>query len=309
MGIKYIEYAFLIAPDKVLDAESGKSELGCPVSYGLPKPPLFGPGGMNCVSCWKMEVPYKVIAEATSDGYDYKKGDKFEVVGVDLKDMDIPAKVKRENPEKQVIWRSREMNKFYIEKEEDKKVKIKEGDYVRVRGWENMLQDFGLNEDGNIKTKVPFVKGMNRYCGKIIRISKTFEDSEALYSDDVNSYTLTEDMLEPIAEFQKNDLKDGMVVEYRDGSRRLVSGDLLIGEDSYSDLDIFNYKLKARLSVMDIVAVYPGTLEVKNSFKVILGNPGDPIWKRENPVKEISSEEAFRILEEKLGCRVKIRKE
>ena len=38
-------------------------------------------------------------------------------------------------------------------------------------------------------------------------------------------------------EFTKADLKDGMIVEYRDGKRRLVLNNRLIGKDGYYELN------------------------------------------------------------------------
>lgn len=114
---------------------------------------------------------------------------------------------------------------------------------------------------------------------------------------------------------KKSDLKSGMVVEYRDGRRRLViwmeemkklvfvGGDGWTGEGSYNDdLTSQNYP------ELDIVKVYQLVKGFRFGEMMDVGQ-GELIWSREDDSKEITAEEAFRILEEHYGCRVKIMKE
>lgn len=54
--------------------------------------------------------------------------------------------------------------------------------------------------------------------------------------------------------FTKKDLQNGDVVEYKNGSRRVVIDDQLFGEDGYSKLDAFSGNLKA--SHYTIMKVY-----------------------------------------------------
>lgn len=56
---------------------------------------------------------------------------------------------------------------------------------------------------------------------------------------------------------KKSDLKSGMVVEYRDGIRRLVVNDDLIGDDGHLSLSNYNDDLKHdEYSDLDIMKVY-----------------------------------------------------
>lgn len=56
---------------------------------------------------------------------------------------------------------------------------------------------------------------------------------------------------------KKNELKSGMIVEYRDGEKRLVIDNDLIGDDGHSSLSNFNDDLKHILySDLDIIKVY-----------------------------------------------------
>lgn len=46
------------------------------------------------------------------------------------------------------------------------------GDLVRVRLWEDMAKEFGIDEDGNIPCKFSFVGYMENYRWKLHRSSK-----------------------------------------------------------------------------------------------------------------------------------------
>lgn len=46
---------------------------------------------------------------------------------------------------------------------------LKEGDWIRIREWDDMEKEYGLNGD-NIKVPFSFVRDMRKYCGKVLRI-------------------------------------------------------------------------------------------------------------------------------------------
>lgn len=86
---------------------------------------------------------------------------------------------------------------------------------------------------------------------------------------------------------KKSDLKDGMIVEYRNGLRRLVLGDKLLGEHGNANIEEFDEELKYidGESTLDIVKVYT----VESSLCVAIGSIFlnkhlNLIWER---VKEI----------------------
>ena len=71
--------------------------------------------------------------------------------------------------------------------------KFKVGDKVRVRSWDNMEQEYGINGWGNIDVKCGFTPEMKHFCGKVVTIKsicasgKTYrikEDNEAYYWSD-----------------------------------------------------------------------------------------------------------------------------
>ena len=86
---------------------------------------------------------------------------------------------------------------------------------------------------------------------------------------------------------RKSDLKDGMVVEYRNGLRRFVLGDKLLGEHGNANIEEYDEELKYidGESTLDIVKVYT----VESSLCVAIGSIFlnkhlNLIWER---VKEI----------------------
>lgn len=105
-------------------------------------------------------------------------------------------------------------------------------------------------------------------------------------------------------EFTKADLKDGMVVEYRDGDRRLVINECLVGKDAHYELSAYNENLKNE---------YPG-LTIMKVFKIcrraILGDILDDdnlelIWERKEP-KKMTVEEMRKKLEELTGEEIEV---
>lgn len=110
---------------------------------------------------------------------------------------------------------------------------------------------------------------------------------------------------------KKSDLKSGMVVTLRSGKVFLVVeiGEqmILLGYDLFVLLSDYTECMKHKREVeLDIVCVHRDSV---GSLRLIL-NPSlrNPIWVREE-AKEISEDEAMRILREHYGCDVKIMQE
>ena len=103
---------------------------------------------------------------------------------------------------------------------------------------------------------------------------------------------------------KKSDLKNRMVVEYRNGERRMVVDDMLMGDSQYGELrcydDNLNCSVDDDMVEYDIVKVFDkiNTFREKNSKYLVL------LWDR-SEVKEVTMSE----IEEKFGCKVKIVKE
>lgn len=57
-------------------------------------------------------------------------------------------------------------------KPEKQDIEIKVGDKVKIRTWESMEKEFGLDDDGCIKTKDYFVTNMRKFCGQTVTVKE-----------------------------------------------------------------------------------------------------------------------------------------
>lgn len=76
---------------------------------------------------------------------------------------------------------------------------FKVGDVVRVRQWDDMMSEFGLNFEGDINCAACFTINMKDLCGEVFTISKmTKYGSKKVYvvSGHDFGWTITTDMLE-----------------------------------------------------------------------------------------------------------------
>mgnify|MGYP001852663640 CR=1 FL=1 len=107
-------------------------------------------------------------------------------------------------------------------------------------------------------------------------------------------------------EFTKSDMKDGMLCETADGSRMFWIEGNLRGISEYNPC-IKDDLTHLRYPMGDIVKVgYPDFGRYQTIEKAINGDFKEVIWERKEN-KEISSDEAFRVLKEHYGCDVKIK--
>lgn len=111
-------------------------------------------------------------------------------------------------------------------------------------------------------------------------------------------------------EFTKADLKDGMVVEQRDGDMYLVLAGMVVRKRGYNRIGDYDDDLKcAGYTGGDIVKVYritPGSLGcIKDVF--IKGNL-ELIWERKEP-KKMTIEEMRQKLEELTGEEIEVMQE
>ena len=106
-------------------------------------------------------------------------------------------------------------------------------------------------------------------------------------------------------EFTKADLRDGMVVKYRNGDKRMVISEALIGEDGYSDQNCFREDLTHRyFKDLDIVGVY--AIQEYNNFADMLSDYNlELIWERKEP-KKMTVEEMRQKLEELTGEEIEV---
>ncbi len=107
-------------------------------------------------------------------------------------------------------------------------------------------------------------------------------------------------------EFTKADLKDGMVVEYKDGRRRLVVAGMLIGKDGFLTLDSFRENLESVNFTAEHTIAKVYKVEEARTFNGILEDCNlDLIWERKE-TKRMTTEEMRQKLEELTGEKIAI---
>lgn len=106
-------------------------------------------------------------------------------------------------------------------------------------------------------------------------------------------------------EFTKADLKDGMVVKHRNGDKRMVISEALIGENGYADQNCFREDLTHRyFKDLDIVGVY--AIQEYSNFADMLSDYNlELIWERKEP-KKMTVEEMRQKLEELTGEEIEV---
>lgn len=79
-------------------------------------------------------------------------------------------------------------------------MKYKIGDKVRVRQWDEMEKEFGLDPWGDIKCDHIFTRDMREYCGKVFTVRDVFPPVYRLGDCKIGSklwWNFSDDMLEP----------------------------------------------------------------------------------------------------------------
>ena len=106
-------------------------------------------------------------------------------------------------------------------------------------------------------------------------------------------------------QFTKNDLKNGMVVELEDNRLLLVMGDILIGDNCWSNISDYNDDFSGiGKHMLDIVRVYD-VCEHPRYINNIFQYLGEVIWERKKK-KEVSIKEAIAVLKSHYGCDIEI---
>ena len=130
-------------------------------------------------------------------------------------------------------------------------MKYKVGDKIKIREWEDMEKEFGLDYNGNIKCECTFVRNMKRYCGKTLEILKI--TAKGNYFVEGNCFTFSDDMIVNENEmkewkmFVKTQKELNMVVdELIKRKIKWHSGDMVDVSDKNCGLPICLYLWKAK---------------------------------------------------------------
>ena len=112
------------------------------------------------------------------------------------------------------------------------------------------------------------------------------------------------ELVEP-ATFTKSDIKDGMVVEHKNGDRALILGGRLVYKDGNRRIENFNDDLTYIISPFDgveIVRVYTVTSPGGSITNIFKDQYLTLIWERKPDYKEMTVEE----IEKELGYKIKV---
>lgn len=182
--------------------------------------------------------------------------------------------------------------------------KFKVGDKVRVRKDLVAGERYARNSGHNCVEGLLCGSSMPNLGGEVLTIS-AIDTHRGVYQVSEYFYMWCDEMLEP-AEFTKADLKDGMVVEFRNGDRHLVLNGIFMAEDGWMPISDYQDNLINQPGMLsenyDIMKVYTSSSKILKSYfdnwRLTL------IWERkeEEPVKEMTVAE----IEEKLGYKVKV---
>lgn len=140
------------------------------------------------------------------------------------------------------------------------------------------------------------------YIGKIFTISKIKNNSYPYEFEEDGIFLWRDEELE-FAPFTKADLKDGMVVEYRNGQRRIVLGDYFMDFATDTTIAFYTDELINKLvDDLTIDKVYTSSACTLNDYRK--DKYLTLIWERpkEEPVKKMTVAE----IEKELGYKVEI---
>ena len=69
------------------------------------------------------------------------------------------------------------------------------GDYVTIRDWDDMAEEYGVTRGGDIRCRLTFVQGMKRSCGNTYQIEEVCGSKyPVFYLKGVNPFCYSGDM-------------------------------------------------------------------------------------------------------------------
>ena len=164
------------------------------------------------------------------------------------------------------------------------------GDKVLIRDWDGMKKEFGLDSDGNIRSRCVFVTRMSKFCNQIITIGRITIEGNYNMLEDSDNYNFSSDTIagkvvqeskKPVDEFKPHlencGLNYGIIGEetpFKDAiGRPLRVGDTVELYDSDNELcgekAVVSEKFRGAF-VMGIERACGTNGEIGGGFKIIL---------------------------------------
>lgn len=185
--------------------------------------------------------------------------------------------------------------------------KYKVGDLVLIKKWDDMVDEFGINDGYYIKTDLAFTYNMKQFCNNIYEIISKDDGKYKLKGTD--GYSFIDDMIERKVNdnMTKSDLRSGMIVKTREGERYITivkeDGEIhfinLDGTTCLGSCDLLDDMTDNIDSDYDIIKIYKMDTTLRNCKTT-----KDLIWERQEQ-KEMTIAE----IEKELGYSIKIIKE
>lgn len=103
-------------------------------------------------------------------------------------------------------------------------LKIKVGDKVKIRSWESMEKEFGLDTDGDIGAPTCFVQGMRKFCGQTVTVKEIgLAEGDFFIEEDNRGYYFVEEFVESIVTDEHSE-PDQKKHKYKVGDRVVWNG-------------------------------------------------------------------------------------
>lgn len=163
--------------------------------------------------------------------------------------------------------------------------KYKVGDKVRVREWEDMANEFGIDACGDIDCEISFVTSMAMFCGRVVTI-KDVNGNFYEIEEDNGEWEWRDYMFRNIS-FCLDDIREEMIVMLRSGEFYVSIGVRFINAEGYIPRCNYckNMEHKTGKTLYDIVAVYQPSRLYKNGFDGMLTPNSEPIWKEKKRIE------------------------
>lgn len=94
------------------------------------------------------------------------------------------------------------------------------GDVLKIREWDDMASEFGINQNGNIPCNLVFVHSMKYLCGNRFTVKYVYNEAANIRpeEEEFTGWHISADMLEPFWETDElDDINDSELIDILGG--------------------------------------------------------------------------------------------
>lgn len=123
--------------------------------------------------------------------------------------------------------------------------KYKIGDKVKIRGWYDMVNEFGLDRDGCIQTKNGFVEDMRDFCGKVGTITSELLGGtyDVEFDGKISCWSFDPEMFEDVSEDIEDSTKSKPIKE---GDHHEITVTIKIPKELTNYIDCVDFSIRAK---------------------------------------------------------------